>query len=90
MVNITFYMCTPPLPYLLSFISIDSGVQEGLQGMKVGTSAVYTAYLQNLIRLTGKVVMVYGAAFFFFFSSPLWNLGFICTENSPGINWSGS
>lgn len=37
--------------------AVDSGVQEGLQCMKEGTSAVCTAYLQNLISLTEKVFM---------------------------------
>lgn len=37
--------------------AVDSGVQEGLQCMKAGTSAVCTAYLQNLISLTEKVFM---------------------------------
>lgn len=33
----------------LQMFAVDSAVQEGLQSMKVGTSAVCTAYLQNLI-----------------------------------------
>lgn len=43
--------------YCHQMFAVDSGVQEGLQCMKAGTSAVHTAYFQNLISLTEEVFM---------------------------------